>query len=156
MLKTLFSKFVKKKYMAITSTFKYLGDLQLEVKHERSGQTFKTDAPVDNNGKGSAFSPTDLMATSLGLCMITIMGMAAETHGFSMEGVRGEVIKIMESNPRRVSEIKVNLFFPDNGYTEKHKQIIRQITKTCPVAYSLHPDLKQEISIIFEDEASQN
>lgn len=140
--------------MAITSTFKYLGELQMEVKHERSGQTFMTDAPVDNNGKGSAFSPTDLMATSLGLCMITIMGMASETHGFSMEGVRGEVVKVMESNPRRVSEITINLYFPDNGYTEKHKQIIRQITKTCPVAYSLHPDLKQIINIVFEDDGN--
>ncbi len=138
--------------MAITSSFKYIGDLQLEVKHEKSGQTFLTDAPVDNNGKGSAFSPTDLMATSLGLCMVTIMGIASQTHGFPMDGVHGEVTKIMESNPRRVSEIVVTLYFPDNGYTDKQKQIIRQITKTCPVAYSLHTDLKQVINIIFEDE----
>lgn len=136
--------------MAITSSFTYTGDLQLNVKHEKSGQTFITDAPVDNNGKGSAFSPTDLMATSLGLCMVTIMGIASQTHGFSMEGVRGDVTKIMSSNPRRISEVIVNLYFPDNGYTDKHKQIIRQISKTCPVALSLHPDLKQEVNIIFE------
>lgn len=136
--------------MSITSTFKYLGDLQLEVKHEKSGQTFLTDAPVDNNGKGSAFSPTDLMATSLGLCMVTIMGIAAQTHGYSMEGVTGNVTKIMASDPRRVSEIIIDLRFPDNGYTEKQKQIIRQITKTCPVAHSLHADLKQVVNVIFE------
>lgn len=136
--------------MAITSSFTYNGDLQLNVKHEKSGQTFITDAPVDNNGKGSAFSPTDLMATSLGLCMVTIMGIASQTHGFSMEGVRGDVTKIMSSNPRRISEVIVNLYFPDNGYTDKHKQIIRHISKTCPVALSLHPDLKQEVNIIFE------
>ncbi len=136
--------------MAITSSFKYLGDLQLEVQHEKSGQKFLTDAPVDNNGKGSAFSPTDLMATSLGLCMVTIMGIASQTHGFSMEGVTGNVTKIMASDPRRVSEIIVDLNFPNNGYTEKEKQIIRQITKTCPVAHSLHPDLKQVVNVIFE------
>ncbi len=136
--------------MAKTSSFKYLGNLQLEVKHEKSGQVFITDAPVDNNGKGSAFSPTDLLATSLGVCMVTIMGMASQTHGFSMEGVRGEVTKIMASDPRRVDEIIVDLHFPDNGYTEKEKKIINQITKTCPVAFSLHPELKQVVNVIFE------
>lgn len=136
--------------MAKTSSFKYLGNLQLEVKHEKSGQVFITDAPVDNNGKGSAFSPTDLLATSLGVCMVTIMGMASQTHGFSIEGVRGEVTKIMASDPRRVDEIIVDLYFPDNEYTEKEKKIINQITKTCPVAYSLHPDLKQVVNVIFE------
>ncbi len=136
--------------MAKTSSFKYLGDLQIEVKHEKSGQIFMTDAPVDNNGKGSAFSPTDLLATSLGICMVTIMGMASQTHGFSMAGVRGEVTKIMASDPRRVDEIIVDLYFPNNGYTEKEKKIINQITKTCPVAYSLHPNLKQLVNVIFE------
>lgn len=136
--------------MAKTSSFRYLGDLQLEVKHEKSGQTFITDAPVDNNGKGSAFSPTDLLATSLGVCMVTIMGMASQTHGFSLEGVRGEVTKIMASDPRRVNEIIVDLYFPDNGYTDKEKKIILQITKTCPVAFSLHPDLKQVVNVVFE------
>jgi len=136
--------------MAKTSSFRYLGDLQLEVKHEKSGQTFITDAPVDNNGKGSAFSPTDLLATSLGVCMVTIMGMASQTHGFSLEGVRGEVTKIMASDPRRVNEIIVDLYFPDNGYTDKERKIITQITKTCPVAFSLHPDLKQVVNVVFE------
>lgn len=136
--------------MAKTSSFRYLGDLRLEVKHERSGQTFVTDAPVDNNGKGAAFSPTDLAATSLGLCMVTIMGIAAPVHGFTMEGVRGEITKIMASNPRRISEVIVDLYFPDNAYTEKHKQVIRHISKTCPVALSLSPELKQEVNIHFE------
>lgn len=137
--------------MAKTSSFRYLGDLRLEVTHERSGQTFVTDAPVDNNGKGAAFSPTDLAATSLGLCMVTIMGIAAPVHGFTMEGVRGEVTKIMASNPRRISEVIVDLYFPDNGYTEKHKQVIRHISKTCPVALSLSPELKQEVNVHFSD-----
>lgn len=136
--------------MAITSHFRYLGDLRLEVTHDKSGQTFVTDAPVDNKGKGAAFSPTDLAATSLGLCMVTIMGIAAPVHGFSMEGVRGEITKIMASDPRRISKIVVDLFFPANGYTEKQKQIIRNISKTCPVALSLSPELEQEVNINFE------
>lgn len=136
--------------MAKTSSFRYIDDLQFEVKHENSGQTFITDAPVDNNGKGLAFSPTDILATSLGVCMVTIMGMASQTHGFSMKGVRGEVTKIMASDPRRVSEIILDLYFPDNGYTDKQKKIITQITKTCPVAFSLHPDLKQVVNVVFE------
>lgn len=135
--------------MSKTSTFNYIGDLQLEVTHLKSGQTFLTDAPIDNNGKGSAFSPTDLMATSLGLCMVTIMGIASKVHGFSMEGVKGEVTKIMASNPRRISEVIVDLHFPDNNYTEKQKQIIRNIAKTCPVALSLSPDLKQNVNLTF-------
>ncbi len=136
--------------MAQTSSFKYIGDLQTEVTHFKSGQTFITDAPEDNNGKGSAFSPTDLMATSLGICMITIMAISAQVHGYSMEGVKGTVTKVMASNPRRVGEIIVDIYFPDNGYTEKHKQIIRNISKTCPVALSLSPDLKQDVNIFFE------
>ncbi|MGE5383674.1 MAG: OsmC family protein [Omnitrophica WOR_2 bacterium] len=136
--------------MAKTSSFRYLGDLRIETTHTKSGQTFITDAPEDNNGKGSAFSPTDLMATSLGLCMLTIMGIAAPVHGFTLDGVHGEVTKIMASNPRRISEIIVDLYFPDNGYTEKQKQVIRQISKSCPVALSLNSELKQEVNIIFE------
>ena len=139
--------------MAKTSSFEYLGDLQIVATHERSGKQIFTDAPVDNNGKGSAFSPTDLLATSLGLCMMTIMGMASQTHGFSMEGVHGDITKIMGTEPRRVVEIIVDLYFPDNGYTEKQKQIIRHTSISCPVAYSLHPDLKQTINITFKDES---
>lgn len=93
--------------MSVTSTLEYLGDLQLKATHVRSGQSFVTDAPVDNNGKGSAFSPTDLLASSLGLCMITIMGIAAQNSGFSIDGTKASVTKIMASDPRRVGEIIV-------------------------------------------------
>ncbi len=137
--------------MVKTSSFKYIGDLRLEVKHDRSGQVFVTDAPIDNKGKGEAISPTDMMATSLGLCMVTIMGISAQTHGFSMEGVRGEVTKIMTSNPRKVSEVIIDLYFPDNGYNGKDKKIIEHISRTCPVALSLHPDLKQTVNIVYEN-----
>lgn len=135
--------------MSVTSTLEYLGDLQLKATHVRSGQSFVTDAPVDNNGKGSAFSPTDLLASSLGLCMITIMGIAAQNSGFSIDGTKAIVTKIMASDPRRVGEIIVELDFPPNNYTEREKQIIRQCAKICPVSQSLSADLKQTVIFNF-------
>ena len=135
--------------MSVTSTLEYLGDLQLRATHVRSGQSFVTDAPVDNNGKGSAFSPTDLLASSLGLCMITIMGIAAQNSGFSIDGTKANVTKIMASDPRRVGEIIVELDFPPNNYTEREKQIIRQCAKICPVSQSLSADLKQTVIFNF-------
>lgn len=135
--------------MSVTSTLEYLGDLQLKATHVRSGQSFVTDAPVDNNGKGSAFSPTDLLASSLGLCMITIMGIAAQNSGFSIDGTKASVTKIMASDPRRVGEIIVELDFPPNNYTEREKQIIRQCAKICPVSQSLSADLIQTVIFNF-------
>lgn len=136
--------------MDTTATLEYLGDLQLRATHTRSGQEFVTDAPVDNNGKGSAFSPTDLLASSLGLCMITIMGIAARTSGFNIDGTKARVTKIMASDPRRVGEVIVELDFPAINYTEREKQIIRQCAKICPVSQSLHPDLKQTVIFNFQ------
>jgi uncharacterized OsmC-like protein len=136
--------------MDTTATLEYLGDLQLRATHTRSGQEFVTDAPVDNNGKGSAFSPTDLLASSLGLCMITIMGIAARTSGFNIDGTKARVTKIMASDPRRVGEVILELDFPAINYTEREKQIIRQCAKICPVSQSLHPDLKQTVIFNFQ------
>ena len=132
-----------------TATLEYLGDLQLRATHVKSGQSFVTDAPVDNNGKGAAFSPTDLMATSLGLCMITIMGIAAANSDFSIDGTKARVTKIMASVPRRVSEVIVELDFPANNYSDKVKQIIRQCAKICPVSQSLSAELNQTIIFNF-------
>jgi uncharacterized OsmC-like protein len=136
--------------MDTTATLEYLGDLQLRATHTRSGQEFVTDAPVDNNGKGSAFSPTDLLASSLGLCMITIMGIAARSSGFNIDGTKARVTKIMASDPRRVGEVIIELDFPAINYTEREKQIIRQCAKICPVSQSLHPDLKQTVIFNFQ------
>lgn len=136
--------------MDTTATLEYLGDLQLRATHTRSGQEFVTDAPVDNNGKGSAFSPTDLLASSLGLCMITIMGIAARNSGFNIDGTKARVTKIMASDPRRVGEVIIELDFPAINYTEREKQIIRQCAKICPVSQSLHPDLKQTVIFNFQ------
>lgn len=132
-----------------TSTLEYLGDLRTKLTHVHSGQVVVTDAPTDNNGKGEAFSPTDLMSTSLCACMITIMGVAAQTHKFSIDGATAEITKIMSANPRKVSEVQIEIKFPKNNYSDKEKKIIEHIANTCPVALSLHPDLKQNVKLIF-------
>lgn len=132
-----------------TSKITYTGDLSTTSIHLKSGSEIITDAPVDNQGKGEAFSPTDLLATSLGNCMLTIVGIAARNHGFDIDGTTAEITKVMAENPRRVSEVHVSLQFPANNYTEKEKAIIERAAKTCPVAYSLHPDIKQNITFSY-------
>lgn len=127
----------------------YLGDLRTKAKHLQSGNEFITDAPSDNQGKGEAFSPTDLLATSLGTCAITTIGIAARTHGFSIDGSQVRVTKIMASDPRRVGEVIVELIFPAMSYTEKQKEIIRRAAEYCPVNRSLSPDLKQTFIYTF-------
>ena len=132
-----------------TSALKYLGNLRTECTHIKSGQVVITDAPTDNNGKGEAFSPTDLMSTSLCACMITIMGVSAQAHNFSIDGATAEITKIMSADPRKVSEIQIEIKFPKNNYSDKIKRILEHIANTCPVALSLHPDIKQDIKLIF-------
>lgn len=123
----------------------YTGELRTQATHVKSKNSIITDAPTDNNGKGEAFSPTDLLAASLGSCMLTIIGIAANTHGFSIDGAKAIITKIMEANPRRVGEVIVEFTFPANNYSEKEKMIIERAAATCPVALSLHPDLKQTV-----------
>lgn len=128
----------------------YLGNLRTEIEHIQSGNRITTDAPLDNNGKGEFFSPTDMFASSLGSCMLTIIGIAANTHGFSIDGTTLEIEKIMAANPRRVAEIKIEVHFPkDANYTDKQKRIIEAAAKTCPVANSLHPDVIKNITYIY-------
>lgn len=127
---------------------KYLGELRTEATHVRSGEKIITDAPIDNQGKGEYFSPTDMLATSLGSCMLTIMGISARTHGFNIDGTEIKITKVMGTAPRRVVEIIVELFFPTD-YTPKEKKIIELSAKECPVANSLHPDLKQTLIFHF-------
>ena len=128
----------------MTSKVIYLGDLRTENLHIKSGNSFVTDAPIDNNGKGEAFSPTDTVATGLASCMLTVMGIKARDLGVDMSGSTAEVTKIMESNPRRISEINVILSFPFQA-EDKTKKILENTAKTCPVYYSLHPDIKKDI-----------
>ena len=126
----------------------HLGDLRSEAKHMQSGTTLMTDAPTDNHGKGEYFSPTDLVATALGSCMLTIMELAAAPRDLDIRGTRVEIVKVMASEPRRISEIKVDFYFPSD-YSDKDKKILERAADTCPVAKSLHPDLKQNITFHY-------
>ena len=127
----------------------YTGQLRTQAKHMRSGNEIITDAPLDNKGKGEAFSPTDLLAASLGSCMITIMGISANEHGFNIDGTKARITKIMASDPRRVAEIKIEFDFPKNDYSDKEKKFIEMAAKTCPSSLSLHPDLIQRINFNY-------
>lgn len=132
-----------------TARVVYSGDLRTTATHTRSGSTIVTDAPVDNQGKGEAFSPSDLLATSLLSCMMTVMGILAERKGWMLEGMEGSVVKIMADSPRRVSEIRVNVRIPLRDLTEKDQEMLRHTALTCPVAQSLHAEIKQEINLEF-------
>ena len=123
----------------------YLGGLRTENIHLQSGTRLITDAPCDNRGKGESFSPTDLLATSLGNCIMTIMGIKAMDHGIDIEGTTIDITKIMAENPRRVAEVIVEFFFPQKGYSQEQKQIIESVAGISPVPLSLHPDIKQTI-----------
>jgi putative redox protein len=139
-------KFNKKN--AMTSKVVYTGGLHTVNTHLRSGTVIETDAPVDNHGKGEAFSPTDLLATSLASCMLTTIGIAGQTHNINIEGAVCQVEKIMIPNPRRVGEIRVSMDFPNGqSYTDKEKKIIENTALTCPVMESLHPDCKKTLTI---------
>ncbi len=128
----------------------YLGNLRTEAEHIQSGNKLITDAPLDNNGKGEFFSPTDLFATSLGSCMLTIMGMSAQSYGFSIDGTRIETEKIMGTNPRRVVELILDIYFPEgSNYTDKEKRLIESAARTCPVANSLNPEIKKTINFHY-------
>ena len=122
---------------------KYLGELRTSSQHLSSGKEIITDAPKDNQGKGEAFSPTDLLASSLASCMLTIMGIAARSRGINIDGTEVHVQKIMDANPRRVKEIVVEFFLPDEDYSEGDKKVLEQAAATCPVALSLNKELIQ-------------
>lgn len=136
--------------MATVKTI-YTGNLRTKAVHLKSNSELITDAPVDNHGKGEAFSPTDLLATSFGCCMITVVGIAADAHGFSIDGAEITTTKVMYEEPRRIGELNVEIKFPPNNYSEKEKNIIINTAKTCPVAKSLHPDVKQDIRFIWDE-----
>ena len=128
-----------------TSRTIYLGELRTENEHIRSGQKIITDAPVDNQGKGAAFSPTDLVATALADCIMTIMGIKARDKGLDLTGTTIETTKIMNVDPRRIGEVVIEITFPNNHFSEKDKAILEAVVKTCPVALSLHPDIRQTV-----------
>jgi uncharacterized OsmC-like protein len=127
----------------------YKGDLRTQATHLASGETIITDAPTDNNGKGEAFSPTDLTATSLANCMMTIMGIAANARNIKIEQMDAEVTKIMAANPRRITEIVITLNVKINEDKESYRKLLTEAGINCPVAKSLHPEIKQSITINY-------
>ena len=129
----------------MTAKVVYLGELRTECTHLKSGDSFFTDAPTDNNGKGMAFSPTDTVATGLASCMMTVMGIKARDLGVEMTGTTAEVIKTMAANPRRISKIEVTFELPVVA-EDKTKNILENTGRTCPVFYSLHPDIEKVIT----------
>jgi putative redox protein len=133
-----------------TSKTIYLKNLRAESIHTKSGEKIISDAPTDNYGKGEYFSPTDLLATSLAKCMITIMGIYGNSNGIEIEHAEAETIKIMESNPRRVGEIKINLELRINPDNETNRLKMKAAGLACPVAKSLHPNLLQSIHFDFK------
>lgn len=127
-----------------TSKVTYLGNLRTACEHLKSGSTYFTDAPVDNNGKGEAFSPTDTVATGLANCMLTMMGIKARDLGIILDGSVALVTKTMAANPRRISKIEVDISLPSN-ILEKHRKILEHTANTCPVHQSLHPDIERPV-----------
>ncbi|SHJ10481.1 OsmC family protein [Flavobacterium terrae] len=127
-----------------TSKVTYLGELRTSSIHINSGSEIISDAPVDNNGKGEAFSPTDTVANALASCMFTVMGIKAREMDVDFSGSTAEVTKVMATEPRRISEIHIT-FNMNLEADEKTKTILERTGMTCPVHYSLHPDIKKEI-----------
>ncbi len=132
----------------MTSKVIYLGELRTECEHLKSRSKFITDAPLDNQGKAEAFSPTDTVATALASCMLTTMGIKARDLKVDLKESYAEVTKHMESNPRRISKIDVNLFLKGR-LSDKEKAILENIARTCPVIQSIHPDIEKNISFNY-------
>jgi uncharacterized OsmC-like protein len=132
----------------MTSSIVYEGNLRTVCTHNRSGSIIETDAPVDNNGKGERFSPTDLVATALGTCMLTIMGMRAREMKINLEGVTIDVEKIMKAEPRRIGGINLTFHFPVSlQLNDEERATLEHAAHTCPVIYSIHPDIK--VNVLF-------
>jgi putative redox protein len=128
----------------------YLGELRTEAVHIKSGNKIIVDAPTDNNGKGEAFSPTDLVCSALASCMITIMGIVANRENLDISGLKVDIEKIMAQNPRKIAEIKLDFTMPDSvQLSAKQKEVLKRAAHTCPVALSLDPSVKQTVNFNF-------
>ena len=134
--------------MKNTATARYAGHLRTEATHTASANVIQTDAPVDNHGRGEAFSPTDLVSTALGSCMMTVMGIVAERHGWDLVGSTFAVLKHMSTEPpRRIAQIDVTFRLPAS-LSPSDRTLLERSAHTCPVTLSLHPDVKQ--NVVFE------
>ena len=135
----------------MTSTVTYDGNLRTVGQHQKSGTTIETDAPVDNNGKGERFSPSDLVATALGSCMLTIMGMRAVEMKVDLKGTRIDVEKIMKQDPRRIGGLNLTFHFPDSlEINERQQKILQKAAETCPVAYSINPEIELNVNFNWD------
>ena len=136
----------------MTSTVTYVGNLRTVCQHLRSGTSIETDAPVDNKGKGERFSPSDLVATAPGTCMLTIMGMRADEMDVDLTGTKIEVEKIMKQDPRRIGGINLTFHFPESlEVNDRQRTILQRAAETCPVAYSIHPDIALNVNFNWQN-----
>lgn len=133
----------------MTAEIIYQGQLRTSATHLRSGNTIINDAPVDNHGKGEAFSPTDMIATALGTCILTIMGISAQKNKIDIEGAKAEITKVMAADPRRIAKIEAIIKMPAKNFSDQEKQLLEQALNNCPVCRSLHPDMTQDIKIVW-------
>jgi putative redox protein len=135
----------------MTSTVIYEGDLRTVATHLQSGTIIETDAPTDNQGRGERFSPTDIVSTALGTCMMTIMGIKARDMNVDLKGMKIDVRKIMKADPRRIGGIDLTFHFPKTLLTdEKQRIILERAARTCPVIYSIHPDIDVNMEFNWE------
>jgi putative redox protein len=132
-----------------TSSIIYLGQLRCKATHTKSGVELITDAPPDNRGKGESFSPTDSVANALGTCALTTMGIVANDNNIIMNNTSAKITKVMASGPRRISEVWMEISFPSNNYSDEQKVLLEKTAINCPVAKSLHPDIKQKVTFIY-------
>ncbi len=130
----------------LTTTVTYLGELRTECRHVRSDSAFYTDAPVDNNGKGESISPTDMCATALASCALTIMGMYAQQRGVELKGAKADVTKHMGIAPRRIVKIEIVFHIPGANLSQEIRKGLMEQVESCPVCHSLHPDIQRIIS----------
>lgn len=133
----------------ITISSDYLGELRTEATHVRSGKTIITDAPIDNNGKGASFSPTDLVCAALTSCMMTIMGIQARKEGYSLEGLSAETTKVMLASPRKIKEIHIVFSWEAPQASGEQIARLKEVACTCPVALSLSPEIEQKVEFHF-------
>ncbi|SRR5258706_2101878 len=130
-------------------TTRYSGSLRTQAVHLKSGSTIITDAPLDNNGRGEAFSPTDLICSALSSCMMTIMGILAQREGIELTGLTSEIVKIMDNDPRKIKEIQITFSHPRLVATDPQKEKLKRAALTCPVALSLSESVKQTVQFNF-------
>ena len=130
----------------MTSKITYLGDLRTESVHLQSGTKIQTDAPTDNHGKGEYFSPTDMVANSLGTCIITIMAIKAASMNIDLKGTEADVSKVMVADPRRIGEIIITIHLPKLDISEKDKTVLERAAMTCPIANSLSPEVIKTVT----------